>query len=57
MVRYAELLSKPFPHARIDFYDIKGKILFGEVTFYHSSGYMQFEPDDFDYELGGKFKI
>lgn len=57
MVRYAELLSKPFPHARIDFYDIKGKILFGEVTFYHSSGYMQFEPDDFDYELGEKFKI
>lgn len=33
MFKYAEKLSKPFPFVRVDFYLIKGKIIFGELTF------------------------
>lgn len=57
MVKYAEILSHDFPHARIDLYNIEGKIIFGEITFYDGSGYMSFNPDSFDFELGKKFKL
>ncbi|MCD8039319.1 MAG: carbonic anhydrase [Lachnospiraceae bacterium] len=55
MKRIAENLSKPFPHARIDLYNCDSGIVFGEVTFFDGSGYMTFEPDEFDYELGKEF--
>ena len=55
MVGYARVLSKGFPHVRVDFYNINGRIVFGELTFYNASGYTAFEPDNFDYILGKKF--
>ena len=33
MFEYAEKLSTPFPFVRVDFYDVDGKIYFGELTF------------------------
>ena len=33
MLKYAEILSKPFPFVRIDFYDYKNKPILGEMTF------------------------
>ncbi len=53
----AEKLSKDFPHARIDFYDEDEKIRFGEITFFDGSGYMTYNPDEFDFELGKHFLI
>ena len=52
MIEYAEILSKPFPHARIDFYNIDGKIIFGEITFFHCSGFSEIKPIEWDYKLG-----
>lgn len=57
MVEYAEILSEDFPHARIDFYNLDGNIIFGEITFYNASGYTSFRPDSFDFELGDQFKL
>lgn len=57
MLQYAEILSKDFPHVRVDMYNIDGRIVFGELTFYHASGYQKFEPDSFDLDLGKKFDI
>ena len=57
MVVIAEKLSEDFPYARVDLYNIKGKIYFGEITFYPWSGYVKFHPDSFDYELGKWFDI
>lgn len=57
MVEYARILSKDFPHVRADFYNIEGKIVFGELTFYNASGYTVFEPDEFDFLLGEKFVL
>ena len=57
MLEIARTLSKDFPAVRIDLYDIGGKILFGEMTYFPWSGYMKFEPDDFDYVLGEKFNL
>lgn len=55
MCEYAEILSKPFPHVRADFYNLDGKIVFGELTFFMASGYLTFNPNKFDVVLGKKF--
>ena len=53
MKMYARQLSKDIPFLRVDFYEIDGKLYFGELTFYPASGFEEFEPDEWDYELGG----
>lgn len=55
MIQVAEKLSEDFPYARVDLYNIKGRIVFGEITFYPWSGYVKFTPDEFDKLLGAYF--
>ncbi|WP_394238285.1 ATP-grasp fold amidoligase family protein [Niallia oryzisoli] len=52
MISLARILSKEIPHIRVDFYDINGKIYFGELTFYHFSGLEKFYPDKYDEIFG-----
>ena len=52
MVRLAAFLSQGMPHVRVDFYDINGKIYFGEFTFFHFSGNVPFKPEEWDYKIG-----
>lgn len=56
MIEISHLLSRRFPHVRIDLYNVNGKIYFGEFTFYDGSGYMSFNPDKYDSVLGSYFK-
>lgn len=57
MLEIAAKLSEDFPFARIDLYSLAGKVYFGEITFYPWSGYMEFEPAEFDFVLGEKFNL
>ncbi|MBQ8201315.1 MAG: carbonic anhydrase [Clostridia bacterium] len=57
MLEIASILSEDFPAVRVDLYNIEGRIVFGELTFYPWSGYVQFTPDSFDLELGRQFNI
>lgn len=57
MLDIACKLSEDFPFARIDLYLLQDKIYFGEITFYPWSGYMEFEPDEFDFILGEHFSV
>lgn len=57
MLQIAENLATEFPHVRVDLYEYKGQIKFGELTFYNASGYMKYEPDEFDYVIGEKFQL
>lgn len=57
MIRIAEELSQGVPHVRVDFYDVNGQILFGELTFYSGSGYTKFNPESFDFEIGKLLNI
>ena len=52
MVEYAEILSQPFPHCRVDFYNTNGKIYFGEITFYHAGGCQNIEPPEWERKMG-----
>jgi len=53
MLEKARLLSKDIPFVRVDFYVCDGKALIGEMTFFHWSGLMPFDPDEWDEILGG----
>lgn len=55
MLEVATTLSKDFPCVRVDLYWINGRIYFGELTFYPWTGYVSFNPDNFDYEVGRHF--
>lgn len=55
MLRTAEVLSAEFPHVRVDLYSLDGAIRFGELTFFNASGYMIYNPDQFDTDIGRKF--
>lgn len=55
MKRVAAQLSAEFPFVRVDLYNVNGSVYFGELTFYPSSGYGKFHPDEFDLELGSYF--
>lgn len=57
MMEIAAKLSEGFPYVRVDLYNNDGKIYFGELTFYPWSGYVQYEPDEFDFEFGKEFKL
>ena len=57
MKEVARILSEDFPHVRVDLYNVEGKIIFGELTFFDGSGYQIYEPDEFDFILGEKFKL
>ena len=57
MVELAEMLGKGYPHVRVDLYDINGRIYFGELTFFHFSGNVPFEPQEWDYKIGEWLKL
>ena len=52
MKRLASILSKNMPQVRVDFYEVDGKIYFGEMTFFHHGGWTPFDPKEWDYAFG-----
>ena len=52
MTELARKLSKGFKFVRVDFYNIEGKIFFGEMTFYPCNGFGVFTPPEKDFEFG-----
>ena len=57
MLEISKILSSDFPFVRVDLYNVKGVIYFGELTFYDGSGYKGFTPDKFDFILGNQFNL
>lgn len=57
LIEIAEKLSKPFPHVRVDFYYFDNRIYFGELTFYHASGYQEFRPLEFAKQVGALLQV
>lgn len=52
MKRLTAELSKDCPFLRVDFYEIKGCLYIGELTFFPGAGFEKFRPMSKDYELG-----
>lgn len=52
MLTIAEQLGKDFKFARVDLYQHRGRVYFGEITHYPGGGSELFEPPEFDEALG-----
>lgn len=52
MKELAAKLSEGTPQLRVDFYEVDGRVYFGEMTFFHCSGLAPFHPEEWDRTLG-----
>lgn len=52
MVELAESAASKFPFVRADFYEIEGRLYFGELTLYPSNGVEGFMPEERDEKVG-----
>lgn len=52
MIFISQQLAQTTPFLRVDFYDIEGKIYWGELTFFPASGFGKLYPDEADLTLG-----
>ena len=52
MIEAAEGLGRDFDFVRIDLYEVQGRPLFGEMTFYPGSGLDRFNPVSLDQMMG-----
>lgn len=57
MLELAKILSKGRPYLRTDFYSINDRIYFGELTFFPGSGFMTFNPPEFEKQMGEWIKL
>lgn len=57
MKTLASSLSRDLPQVRIDFYEVNGRIYFGEFTFFHHGGWTKFEPKEWDFVFGEWIKL
>jgi len=57
MIALAAKLSAGFGFVRVDFYNVKGRVYFGELTFTPRGGYLKFSPDGWDAKLGKKWDL
>lgn len=52
MIKIATDLSLDFKYVRVDFYEVKQGIIFGELTFFPASGMPDFKPKEYDRVVG-----
>lgn len=57
MIKISEMLSKDFPQVRIDFYEVDGKLYFGEMTFTSNSGTITFFTRECLMDMGAKITL
>jgi hypothetical protein len=57
MIAYAEQIGEDFSYVRIDFYEVRGKAIFGEITFYPGGGLDIVEPQEYDEIFGRQWVL
>ncbi|MDF0677480.1 MAG: ATP-grasp fold amidoligase family protein [Nitrospira sp.] len=57
MLALAAKLSIGFGYVRLDFYNVKGRVYFGEFTFTPAGGIIKYDPEFWDLKLGEKWDL
>ena len=57
LLSYAQKLAQGHPQVRVDFYIVKGKAYFGEMTFTSNGGFMDYLSRDFSLKMGQLVKL
>ena len=50
-------IARLFKYVRVDFYDVDGRLYFGEITLHHGGGFDVFIPEKYDYIYGKKCNL
>ncbi|WP_272152049.1 ATP-grasp fold amidoligase family protein [Tenacibaculum aiptasiae] len=57
MIELAETLANKILFNRVDFYELNGRVYFGEMTFYPGGGLECFNPKEWDTIMGGWLEL
>ena len=57
MWNLAEVLSKNYSFIRVDLYNVRGRIYFGELTFFPTTGMGGFDPQEWDLLFGQMIEL
>jgi len=57
MIAMGNQIAKELPYVRVDFYDVDGKLYFGEITLSHGAGFDRFIPEKYDEIYGKKLHL
>ena len=57
MSELSRVLSKNIPFVRVDFFEYDGKPRFSEMTFHPCSGFMKFDPPEWDGKVGDMLRL
>lgn len=57
MKELASKLSIGYPQLRVDFYEVDGRVFFGELTLFHHGGLVPFKPEKWDKIFGEWIRI
>jgi hypothetical protein len=57
LLALAAKLSADFGFGRVDLYNVKGRVYFGEITLTPTGGNLKFSPDHWDVKLGEKWDL
>ncbi|MBF0431748.1 MAG: glycosyl transferase [Fibrobacteria bacterium] len=57
MLKIAETLAQGQPYIRVDFYSIRDKLYFGELTFFHGAGYEEWKPRAYAEMFGDRIDL
>ncbi len=57
MKELAKKISKKFNYARVDFFNVQGKIYVGELTFCPAGGFGRFSPKEWDHKWGNYWDL
>ena len=52
MIELTRKIAGKMAQVRVDFYEVNGQVLFGEVTLFHHGGWMPFDPKEWDEKMG-----
>lgn len=57
MIEFGTRIAQNFKYVRVDFYDVDGKLYFGEITLHHGGGFDSFFPEEYDLYFGKKLNL
>ena len=57
MISIGQKIAHDFKYVRVDFYDVDGKLYYGEITLHHGSGFDTFVPESYDLYYGNKLQL
>jgi len=57
MLELTIVLAKGFPHVRVDWFIHQDKLVFGEMTYFHGSGFEAFNSKAWEIKMGGWLKL